>query len=65
MCFKRLDKSEALMINEIKFEKILVPTDGSRFARKTLTHAIKIARKLGAKVHVIIVVDPAYFPPTS
>lgn len=51
------------MTKEIKFERILVPTDGSRFARKALTHAIKIAKKLGSKIHVIIVVDPADFPP--
>ena len=51
------------MTKEIKFERILVPTDGSKFARKALTHAIKIAKKLGAKIHVIIVVDPADFPP--
>ncbi len=51
------------MTKEIKFERILVPTDGSRFARKALTHAIKIAKKLGSKIHVIIVVDPVDFPP--
>jgi nucleotide-binding universal stress UspA family protein len=48
---------------EVKFEKILVPTDGSKFARKALAHAIKIAKRLGSKIHVIIVVDPADSPP--
>lgn len=47
---------------EIKFEKILVPTDGSKFARKALAHAIKIAKRLGSKIHVITIVDPADFP---
>ncbi|MGI0045789.1 MAG: universal stress protein [Nitrosotalea sp.] len=50
-------------MSEVKFEKILVPTDGSKFARKALAHAIKIAKRLGSKIHVIIVIDPADSPP--
>ncbi len=46
-----------------KFEKILVPTDGSKFARKALFDAITIAKKFGSKIHVISVVDPEYIPP--
>jgi nucleotide-binding universal stress UspA family protein len=62
MGFKYTRKYHALM-SEAKFEKILVPTDGSKFARKALAHAIKIAKRLGSKIHVIIVVDPSDFPP--
>ncbi len=51
------------MDREIKFEKILVPTDGSKFARKALLHAIKIAKRFGSKIHIVIVVDPEDFPP--
>lgn len=47
----------------VKFEKILVPVDGSIFARKALFHAINLAKRLGSKVHVVIVVDPQDFPP--
>lgn len=46
-----------------KFGKILVPTDGSRAARKALFEAIVIARKVGARIHIIAVVDPGEFPP--
>lgn len=51
------------MDKEIKFEKILVPTDGSKFARKALFQAIKMAKRLGSEIHIIIVVDPSEFPP--
>lgn len=47
--------------NEIKL--ILVPTDGSKFARKALLHAIKIAKTFRSKIYVITVVDTADFPP--
>lgn len=41
----------------------MVPTDGSKFARKALLHAIKIAKSFGSRIHVITVVDTADFPP--
>ena len=47
--------------DEIK--KILVPTDGSKFARKALLHAIIMAKVFGSKIHVMTVVDTADFPP--
>lgn len=52
-----------VLMSEVKFEKILVPTDSSKFSRKALSHAIKIAKRLGSKIHVIIVVDSEDFPP--
>ena len=51
------------MARDAAFEKILISTDGSKFARKALFQAIKIAKELGSKIHVIIVVDPEEFPP--
>ena len=51
------------MDKEIKFDRILVPIDGSKFARKALFHAIKLAKRFGAKIHVVIVVNPEEFPP--
>ncbi len=51
------------MSNGAKLSKILVPTDGSKFSRKALFHAIKMAKRLESKIHVIIVVDPEEFPP--
>ena len=51
------------MEKDIEFKRLLVPTDGSQFARKALSHAINIAKKFGAKIYVISVVDTADFPP--
>jgi nucleotide-binding universal stress UspA family protein len=52
-----------LVQQEGEIKRILVPTDGSSFARKALLHAIKIAKKFGSKVYVITAVDTADFPP--
>ena len=35
------------------FKRILVPTDGSDISRKAVSHAIALARALGASVHTI------------
>lgn len=51
------------MDKEVKFDRILVPIDGSKFARKALFHAIKLAKRFESKIHVVIVVDPEEFPP--
>jgi nucleotide-binding universal stress UspA family protein len=51
------------LTKDIEFKKILVPTDGSQFARKALAHAINIAKRFGAKIYVISVVDTSDFPP--
>lgn len=50
-------------MNKDEIKKILVPTDGSKFARKALLHAMKMAKALGSKIYVITVVDTADFPP--
>lgn len=51
------------MTKDIGFTKILVPTDGSQFARKVLSHAINIAKRFDAKIYVVTVIDTADFPP--
>lgn len=42
------------------FENILIPTDGSRGAKRGVEHALDIAEKYGAKVHVLYVVDERF-----
>lgn len=39
------------------FREILVPTDGSEGARRGIDHALDIAERYGARVHVLHVVD--------
>ena len=51
------------MLTKDEIKQILVPTDGSKFARKALLHAIRMAKVFGSKIHVITVVDTADFPP--
>lgn len=51
------------MLNKDEIKKILVPADGSKFARKALLHAIRMAKVFGSKIHVMTVVDTADFPP--
>jgi nucleotide-binding universal stress UspA family protein len=51
------------LVKEIGIKRILVPIDGSKFARKALLHAVKIAKKFGSIIYVITVVDTADFPP--
>jgi nucleotide-binding universal stress UspA family protein len=41
------------------FKKILVPLDGSRFSVRALPYATEIARRFGAEVILLQVVDPA------
>lgn len=54
---------QVTLTKNIEFKKILVPTDGSPFARKALSHAINIAKRFHGKIYVITVVDTADFPP--
>lgn len=39
------------------YDNVLVPTDGSKGAEVAVEHAIEIAEKFGANVHVLYVVD--------
>ena len=39
------------------YKKILIPTDGSKAAERAAPHAIDLAKKYGATLHVLFVVD--------
>ncbi|WP_336345012.1 universal stress protein [Halalkalicoccus ordinarius] len=39
------------------YERILVPTDGSRVAEAAVDHAVDIAEKYGAEVHALFIAD--------
>lgn len=43
------------------YKKILIPTDGSKFAEKALKHALFIASKSDAEIIAINVVDTNYY----
>ncbi|MDE1863459.1 MAG: universal stress protein [Thaumarchaeota archaeon] len=51
------------MADQGRFGRILVPTDGSKYSRKALSHAMGLAKMLGSSIHIIMVVDPGEFPP--
>lgn len=40
------------------YQQILVPTDGSDISHKAVTHAIALARSIGARLHTLSVRDP-------
>jgi len=40
------------------YSHILIPTDGSDFARKGVDHGLSLAKALGSKVTVLIVTEP-------
>lgn len=44
-------------MEELKYTKILVPTDGSDYSYKAAEHAVYLARSLGAKIYVLNVVN--------
>ncbi|MCF7808963.1 MAG: universal stress protein [Candidatus Marinimicrobia bacterium] len=46
----------------MNFEKILVPTDFSESARYALPFAVDLAKKYGAKIHLLHVVEPIAVP---
>lgn len=39
------------------YERILVPTDGSKVAQAAVDHAVDIAEKYGAEVHALFIAD--------
>lgn len=39
------------------YERILVPTDGSKVAKTAVDHAVDIAEKYGAEVHALFIAD--------
>ena len=40
------------------YQRILVPTDGSDISRKAVSHAIALARSVGARLYTVCVRDP-------
>lgn len=40
-----------------RFERVLLPTDGSANAEAAVDHAVSVARRYGAEIHVLNVVD--------
>lgn len=55
--------NKPLLVKNRVIGKILVPVDGSRFARKALLEAIKVGKKFNSKIFVVSVVDTADYPP--
>lgn len=51
------------LVKESNLKRILVPIDGSSYARKALLEAIKIAKRFNSKIFVITVVDTSDYPP--
>ena len=41
----------------MNYDAILIPTDGSQAAEKATAHAVDLAEKYGASLHVLFVVD--------
>jgi nucleotide-binding universal stress UspA family protein len=43
------------------YDEILVPTDGSRAAEQAIEHAVDIAKRYGARIHALYVVDASAY----
>jgi len=41
--------------------KILVPTDGSKTARKAARYAVELAKQTGATITLVSVIDPSFY----
>lgn len=50
------------MVNNM-IKRILVPIDGSFYSRRALSEAIKIAKKINAKISLVTAVDTSEYPP--
>ena len=51
------------MVGSNIFKNILVPYDGSKYSRRAIAHAIKIAKKLESSVFLVTEVNTSDFPP--
>lgn len=43
------------------FKEILIPTDGSEGARRSIEHALDLGEKYGARIHTLYVVDETVY----
>ncbi len=43
------------------YEKVLIATDGSEYTKNSIDYGIDLAKNMGAKLHVIYVIDTAAF----
>lgn len=51
------------MVGSNIFKNILVPYDGSKYSRRAISHAIKIAKKFESSVFLVTEVNTSDFPP--
>ncbi|MDH2907961.1 MAG: universal stress protein [Candidatus Nitrosotalea sp.] len=51
------------MVGSNIFKNILVPYDGSKYSRRAIAHAIKIAKKFESSVFLVTEVNTSDFPP--
>lgn len=53
--------TEAATAGAVRFDDVLVPTDGSDAAARAVEHAVGFAERFGGTVHALYVVDTAIF----
>jgi nucleotide-binding universal stress UspA family protein len=51
--------------SQIKYQKILVPHDGSEMSDKALSHAAYLSKISGAEIVVLNVIEPEVIPPST
>jgi nucleotide-binding universal stress UspA family protein len=51
--------------SQIKYQKILVPHDGSMMSDKALSHAAYLSKTSGAEIVVLNVIEPEVIPPST
>ena len=71
----RIDNATSKMIDELegeefspmttKYERVLVPYDGSKYSKKALSEAIEISKKFFSIIYIVNVIDVALDTPTS
>ena len=58
-------KSTLSLTSQIKYEKILVPHDGSEMSDKALSHAAYLSKISGAQIVVLNVIEHEIIPPSA
>ncbi len=57
LCVRRSEERIELTPSQLSYEHILIPTDGSKSARRATDHGLELARTYDATVHALNVVD--------